>query len=115
MRERQEAEERLAEAPRVPRSGPALLRRPQVHGEFLKRLDSLAMLSWSRAPRESAGVFFVLKRNSSLRMILDATRFNCNFGVPPPARSLAVARVQPVLPTTRMRGVKNFRIKILKQ
>ena len=75
---------------------PALTRNRRVYCKFIRKLDSLKLLRYTRCPGEFVGVFFVWKKGKkSIRMILDARRSNRRWhppllgGLPVPHRDRA--------------------------
>jgi hypothetical protein len=67
---------------------PLLMNDKKVYADFVKDLYKRKLLMFTRRPKERVGVFFVLKKDGSLRMIIDARRTNARFR-PPPGVSLA--------------------------
>ena len=63
---------------------PALFHSASVYADFLRRLDAGGMIHWSpaRGRREVLGVFFVAKKNGSLRLIFDTRVLNHDFQEP---------------------------------
>ena len=51
--------------------------------KFLRDLDRRGLLLWTKTPKERAAIFFVKKKNGSLRLIIDARRANRRFKDPP--------------------------------
>ncbi|MCP2504969.1 MAG: hypothetical protein NLN65_06720, partial [Candidatus Poseidoniaceae archaeon] len=60
---------------------PALFRSASVYADFLRRLDAAGMIHWTRAEGRKGvlGVFFVAKKNGSLRLIFDTRVLNQDF------------------------------------
>jgi len=64
---------------------PALFRNTSVYADFLRRLDAGGMLHWvpAHSRRGVLGVFFVAKKDGSLRLIFDTRILNHDFIDPP--------------------------------
>ena len=64
---------------------PALFRSGPVYADFLQRLDAGGMIHWmpARGRKGVLGVFFVAKKNGSLRLIFDTRTLNQDFADPP--------------------------------
>ena len=64
---------------------PALFRNASIYCDFLKRLDAAGMIHWARAHGRKGvlGVFFVTKKDGSLRLIFDTRTLNADFADPP--------------------------------
>ena len=63
--------------------GDPRLKHPRTYGDFVKRLAQSNLVDFSSDPGfESIALFFVTKKNGSLRMIVDARRSNCHFREP---------------------------------
>jgi hypothetical protein len=72
----------------VPYMDPVLARSPKQYRGFLSLMSASGVLTWTCCPRDRVGVFFVRKKNDSLRVILDARSPNRRFKRPP---SMAIA------------------------
>ena len=55
-----------------------------VYGDFLRDLHSRNLLSWKSHRKSFLGLFFVRKKNGTLRLILDTRVANCQFSDHPP-------------------------------
>ena len=63
--------------------GDPRLKHPRTYSDFVKRLAQSNLVDFSSDPGfESIALFFVTKKNGSLRMIVDARRSNCHFREP---------------------------------
>ena len=60
---------------------PTLMSTPHTYASFLKRLDSAGMLRWtvSQTPGHALGVFFIRRKDDSLRIISDTRLLNLHF------------------------------------
>ena len=55
-----------------------VVQKPRHWTKFLRRLHACGVVEYSlEAPCETAGVFFVKKKNGDLRMVIDCRRSNC--------------------------------------
>ena len=60
-----------------------LSRNKKAYRQFILDLDRRGMIKWTTDPIEHAGLFFVGKKDKSLRLIIDARRGNRRFKAPP--------------------------------
>ena len=68
-----------------PYCDPELMRDPTSYGKFLQRLHDAGMLRWRVATEKQGalGIFFVKKKDGSLRLIFDTRKLNLKFKDPP--------------------------------
>ena len=72
--------------PFKPHSDRSLFSSPKVYGDFLDRLSAAGMINWNtpEAGEDGVlGVFFVTKKDGSLRIIFDTRKLNESFKDPP--------------------------------
>ena len=67
----------------VPYMDPVLSRDPQKYRRFIGDLHERALVHWTLNPKERVTIFFVRKKDGSLRMVIDARRPNRVFADPP--------------------------------
>eukprot|EP00959_Pyramimonas_sp_CCMP1952_P284425 5945711-Pyramimonas_sp.AAC.1 len=61
----------------------AVLRaQPHAYTGLVRRLHAAGMVTFSAAPRERCGLFFVRKKSGKQRMVIDCRRANCWFKRP---------------------------------
>ncbi|CAK0903327.1 unnamed protein product [Prorocentrum cordatum] len=79
---RKDAESNLSEAPRLPYMDAVLRAQPHAYAGLVRRLQAAGMVTFSAAPRERCGLFFVRKKSGKQRMVIDCRRANCWFKRP---------------------------------
>ncbi|CAK0822825.1 unnamed protein product, partial [Prorocentrum cordatum] len=79
---RKDAESNLSEAPRQPYMDAILRAQPHAYAGLVRRLHAAGMVTFSAAPRERRGLFFVRKKSGKQRMVIDCRRANCWFRRP---------------------------------
>ncbi|CAK0857017.1 unnamed protein product [Prorocentrum cordatum] len=79
---RKDAESNLSEAPRQPYMDAILRAQPHAYAGLVRRLHTAGMVTFSAAPRERCGLFFVRKKSGKQRMVIDCRRANCWFRRP---------------------------------
>eukprot|EP00959_Pyramimonas_sp_CCMP1952_P300498 6285011-Pyramimonas_sp.AAC.1 len=79
---RKDAESNLSEAPRQPYMDAILRAQPRAYAGLVRRLHTAGMVTFSAAPREKCGLFFVRKKSGKQRMVIDCRRANCWFRRP---------------------------------
>ena len=88
--------------PSSPHFDPVLLRSPRLYRRFVRQLHQRGMLVHCPQPRETVGLFFVLKSDGlSQRLIVDARRSNCHFRTAPGVELLTgegLGRVEVAMP-----------------
>ena len=61
-------------------------RSPKVYSRFLRELHHKNLIEWTVGGKSYLGIFFVAKKDGTLRMILDTRVSNCFFKTPPKTR-----------------------------
>ncbi|CAK0789849.1 unnamed protein product, partial [Prorocentrum cordatum] len=79
---RKDADSNLSEAPRQPYMDAVLRAQPHAYTGLVRRLHAAGMVTFSAAPRERCGLFFVRKKSGKQRMVIDCRRANCWFKRP---------------------------------
>jgi hypothetical protein len=78
------------ESPVAPHWDATLRFSRRARSEFITKLDGVGLITWRRECRQQIGVFFVRKKNTEIRMVLDCRPSNaCH--QPPPHSALATA------------------------
>lgn len=55
----------------------------RLYENLVKGLESRGLVLWTDAPKENATMFFVRKKQGTLRMVVEARRANARFRAPP--------------------------------
>lgn len=88
LRSSEEADSLIHSSKVVPYCDPALFSSELKYSKFLLRLKGAGMLRFkvARGKKGDVGIFFVRKKDGSLRLIFDTRALNCRFQKPPKIR-----------------------------
>ena len=102
LRSNDVAQQLMKDSDICPHIDPVLKYSRQSYVEFLAELHSRGLLRWRRQQeghQHTLGVFFVTKKDGSLRLIFDTRRANLQFNEPP-STNLQLLLPSPILTPT---------------